>query len=563
MIIVTSPEKPFEYTAKRTVRRQQVVTAYTSEIDAVYAAVEESGQTEIPAPEEWSESASLEFVRDVIARTMKRDVRTLGDSIDLFEYGLDSLQATWVRNTVLRALRESHAKFVHKISANFVYEHPTIDGLAKYISSAIAGHGMSEEESREARKKDLLQLVNKYTQSFPSFTASPGRRQEGHVVLLTGSTGSLGSNLLAKLLQSDSVAVVCALSRPSEDDNIENRLRKTFEKEGLDSRLLHSDKLKILEGDPSKGEFGVEAERYTDLQSTVTHVVHNGWRVNFSNTISSFESNIKSVRNLVNFCLSCKGDRPAHLVFISSLGVFQENYSKSAEPEKPLPINRVPLGNGYRESKWVAEQVLNEAAKQTNLRTNIIRPGQITGGVSGSWNEREWFPSLIRSSVTLGKLPAVDGSVSWITADSGASAIVDMLESDERVFHLVHPRPVKWNAVIQWFSKALNIPIVSYSEWLAALEKSDVSAHPGTAAELEAALEKNPALRLLDLFRAAKNNTGDDHEPLGVQKLASEKAERISESLRNAEQINEKNITAWISYWSETRALRVHAVQRL
>ncbi|EJC99755.1 acetyl-CoA synthetase-like protein [Fomitiporia mediterranea MF3/22] len=556
MIIVTSPEKPFEYTPKRTLRRQRILDAYAVEIDAVYAAVEESAQTDIGTPKDWSESSVLEFVRNVVAHTMKtqkRNVQTFGDEADLFEYGLDSLQATWIRNTIMRALRESHTKLVHKISANFVYEHPTIAGLARYISSMVAGHEISEAESREARKKELLQLVNKFTQSFPGFTASTRKNQRGHIVLLTGSTGSLGSSLLARLLQSDSVAVVYALSRPSEGDIVESRLYKSFEREGMDLNLLRSGKLKALDGDPSKGEFGLGTEQYTELRSTVTHVIHNGWRVNFSNTIASFESNIKSVRNFVEFCLNCKGDVPARLIFISSIGVFQESYSEYAELEEPLPTDRIPLGNGYGESKWVAEKILNEAAKQTNLRTTIIRPGQITGGVSGSWKEHEWFPSLIRSSVTLGKLPTVDGSVSWITADTASGAIMDMLDSDERVFHIVHPHPVKWNNVMQWFSKALNIPTVSYGEWLETLEKSDVSAHSGTAADLETAFEKNPALRLLDVFRAAKNHVGEDLEPLGAQKLASEKAVRVSKTLQTAEQINEKTVESWLSYWRQAR----------
>lgn len=39
MILVTSPKKPFMYTAKKTARRQAIVMEYDEEIDALCAAV--------------------------------------------------------------------------------------------------------------------------------------------------------------------------------------------------------------------------------------------------------------------------------------------------------------------------------------------------------------------------------------------------------------------------------------------------------------------------------------------------------------------------------------------
>ena len=44
----------------------------------------------------------------------------------------------------------------------------------------------------------------------------------------------------------------------------------------------------------------------------------------------------------------------------------------------------------------------------TPISTTVVRCGQMSGGISGAWNEHEWFPSLVKSSVTLGKLPSID-----------------------------------------------------------------------------------------------------------------------------------------------------------
>ena len=89
MIIVTSPDKPFSYTAKGSLRRQAIIKEYDAEIDAAYAAVEESSQENIAAPTEWNILNVSDFVREVVLRTMKRNTDSLSDNADLFEMGLD------------------------------------------------------------------------------------------------------------------------------------------------------------------------------------------------------------------------------------------------------------------------------------------------------------------------------------------------------------------------------------------------------------------------------------------------------------------------------------------
>lgn len=89
MILITSPEKPLLFTAKGTVRRKPVLEQYAEDIDALYAAVDESAQEDIPAPVDWSFDNTQEFVGQVVQRTMKANVRELSGSSDLFEVGLD------------------------------------------------------------------------------------------------------------------------------------------------------------------------------------------------------------------------------------------------------------------------------------------------------------------------------------------------------------------------------------------------------------------------------------------------------------------------------------------
>ena len=86
MILVTNPDKPFEYTPKRNPRRHVSVALYNDEIEAAYAAVEASAQTDITPPAVWNREEATKFMRKIVGRVMKNPV---GDEDDLFEHGCD------------------------------------------------------------------------------------------------------------------------------------------------------------------------------------------------------------------------------------------------------------------------------------------------------------------------------------------------------------------------------------------------------------------------------------------------------------------------------------------
>ena len=94
MILIASPSKPFEYTSKGNLRRQRILDAYTTEINALYDLVSESTQEDIAGPSEWTSHETKLFVKDVIARTLKTRSNAIDDGADLFEHGLDRFVQT-------------------------------------------------------------------------------------------------------------------------------------------------------------------------------------------------------------------------------------------------------------------------------------------------------------------------------------------------------------------------------------------------------------------------------------------------------------------------------------
>lgn len=119
----------------------------------------------------------------------------------------------------------------------------------------------------------------------------------------------------------------------------------------------------------------------------------------------------------------------------------------------------------------------------------------------------------------------------------------------------MHPQPTPWNKLIEAFSQQLGLPAVTYSKWFEALEEAHRSLQSisADAAAVEKTLRENPALRLLEFFRAGKEHENDDsYEPPGLTKMSCEKAASVSESLRNARSMNEENVNRWVAAWKKS-----------
>lgn len=133
-----------------------------------------------------------------------------------------------------------------------------------------------------------------------------------------------------------------------------------------------------------------------------------------------------------------------------------------------------------------------------------------------------------------------------------------MLHAQEVVLHLVHPQPVPWSRLMDDFSRLLKIPVVSYTEWLTILEDASAALDNVSTdtAKIDGTLRTNPALRLLDFFRTAKQHIGNSHmEPLGIAMLENIKAVEASMTLKGAELIGTGNVEKWVKFWKRSSFL--------
>ncbi|KAF9047970.1 hypothetical protein BDP27DRAFT_1434385 [Rhodocollybia butyracea] len=281
------------------------------------------------------------------------------DEVPLTSYGLDSISAGRLSYALKPFMMISQMQLLSDI---------TLLDLEARARKALAIGSAESQPSGESARHDVGEaaaemdaLVRKFSLGFdenaPKMT---GPFLPNPVVLVTGTTGGLGSYLLAELLQDPSVSLVYALNRPSSSATILERQTAAFQDRKLDVTLLDSNKLVFIEGDTSKTDLDLPASVYQLLQKQVTVIIDNAWRLDLNAALKVFVPNIASTRNLIDLALSSPHTASIRYAFISSIASTQnwigETGGAEEVPEDILKSSREAAMFGYGESKYVAEK---------------------------------------------------------------------------------------------------------------------------------------------------------------------------------------------------------------
>lgn len=178
-----------------------------------------------------------------------------------------SLSATFLRNRIMGILRSASdtqaSQAMTGITQNVIFAHSSINQLAAHIASLISNNGADEAASAETA---IEQMIGKYSVGLHELRISSGTAPAEVVVLLTGSTGGLGSFLLDSLLNDPRVKKVYAYNRPARGAvTIQDRQKNAFEDKGFDVDLLTSAKVVYVEGDSAFPKLGLDDSLYEEV----------------------------------------------------------------------------------------------------------------------------------------------------------------------------------------------------------------------------------------------------------------------------------------------------------
>lgn len=264
---------------------------------------------------------------------------------DFFELGGDSLAAFELAAMI-------------GIDAQELYEYPTVESLAKFMS------GSSELEEEE-RKIDVNSLILHN----PNILYKPGNK----CIFLTGATGFLGAHILRELLKRK-MNVVCLVRN---EERLRQTLGRYFPKE------YKYFKYKVVKGDIEAEHFGLNDKEYSILVHKVDTVIHTAANVHHAGHYEDFErTNVWGTQNVINFCKDARA--VLHYTSTASVnGVGTVSIPKTAKvfDEFILDIGQNYVQNVYIHSKYKAEEAVLKARNE-GLKVNIYRIGNLTWRMS-------------------------------------------------------------------------------------------------------------------------------------------------------------------------------------
>ncbi|KAL1743883.1 hypothetical protein HDZ31DRAFT_39972 [Schizophyllum fasciatum] len=566
LILMTRPDTPLPRTDKGTVARKRALKMYEEDIEKIYRSLEsqeKTGEKDVQPPAGWDAPSVAGWLARHVREVTGRDV---DPAADLFEQGFDSLNNTVLRTRVLGALRAdpATAPLVPRVPPNVVYEHPSVASLAAFLSarvrkedSAFAQGDGAPAAATTALAAELSADLPGYAGpgELPQYVAAPARALRLPVgVLITGTTGNLGADLLARLLVDERVGRVYAVERRGKEGEgaekedggarVRARQRARFADKGLELGLLRSAKLVSLEGDVCAPAFGQSVEVYKEMLRTVSLIFHVAWRLDFNLGLAAFAPGVRGTRALVDFARAAAQADAFRLIFTNSIGAA---FSWGEPDPPPVPESLIPDpavargGGGYGQAKYAAERVL---AAGGVAFASVRRRGK-KSTPRGAWATTDWFPILVKTSMALGALPDDEQEVAWVPSDAVAGTLLDAAFTDEVLppsLNIVHPRPLPWSVIIRHVQDVLrsqtgrDLPLTPLGEWLDRLEAA--------AARTDVDVRDVPGIKLLEFFRRLSAGHG-------LGRYATDKMCALSGTLRSLRPLGRRDAEAWVEYWAE------------
>jgi thioester reductase-like protein len=255
-------------------------------------------------------------------------------------------------------------------------------------------------------------------------------------VLLTGATGFLGMEVLARLLARDDRDVVC-LVRASDDVAAQARL------DGVlallwDDPAPYRPRARAVAGDVTHPNLGLAPGVRTALAEEVGSILHCAASITFDLPLDEARLiNVEGTREVIGFAREARAlGRLARFVHVSTAyvggrhpGIFRE---------RQLDVGQ-SFRNTYEQTKWEAEHVLSAAG---DLSAAVARPSIVMGDSVTGWTPAFnvlYWPLRAFNRGLFATAPALpEGRVDVVTVDYVAASLIELLDrTDAGVFNLV------------------------------------------------------------------------------------------------------------------------------
>jgi len=290
-------------------------------------------------------------------------------------------------------------------------------------------------------------------------------------VLLTGATGTVGRELLGRMLRSPDTRVIC-LVRAGSGEDAQQRLDRTID--DLPGTPITSDqrhRASAVAGDLTRNRLGVSDRQWDGLANEVTRIVHGAASVTWNLTLAESRAiNVGGTERMLH--LARDGRRRGALRRFDYLGTCMAAGKRQGLIAEDDLDGSHGFHNTYEQTKFEAEQLVRKHAGE--LAPSIFRLAMVVGnsksGYTSTFNVMYWPLKMMargrivaapgdRGSIldmvpldfvgdaieTLSADPAQRGKSFHIAAGPAACTVGDVLDLAVRRFGvrqplLIHPR---------------------------------------------------------------------------------------------------------------------------
>jgi nonribosomal peptide synthetase MxcG len=390
---------------------------------------------------------------------------------DFFELGGQSLQSIQVANRLGVALGR-------EVAVATVFRYPTAAALAQALERGTEA-GSDSGGLTPAMLADA-ELPEEIVPRTPPPTSPAPLRQ----VLLTGATGFVGAHLLDQLLRQTDARVVCPV-RARDEAHAMERIRAALAAQRLPDTGL-AERVLALPADLTQPFLGLGSARFHGLAAECDALYHNAAVVSVVREYGSLRAvNVQGTRELLRLAAAV---RPKPLHYVSTLAVAPQANLSPEVPEDFVPPH-AGLRDGYQQSKWVAERLVQQAAER-GLPVSVYRLGRVTGAPgSGFVNPQDLVWRILLAGIPTGALPQLDVGEAWTPVDYVARALVrlSLVPRPGAVFNLSPAPEVRLTELFRWVRDyGYPIELFPVPEWCARVAGSENAvAHRATLAFFE------------------------------------------------------------------------------
>ena len=394
------------------------------------------------------------------------NTKPIGINDNFFELGGDSILAMNL-NIELKNITNT-------ISYADIFKFPTISELIKKSKNQDENYDFNYMEKNYEKYKQILNSNSKIPRIFDLKYNSCGN------ILLTGATGFLGIHILDNFLRNEKGIAYCIVREEpglTSQAKLYQKLNYYF---GDKYNKLIGTRIIAITGNISKAGFGLNQDKIIELANNVNTVINTAARVtHYGNYSEFYNSNVRSVKNLIDFCSSFN-KKLYHISTISVSGNALESASikQSFNKTKYFDETNLYIGqsleNVYVRSKFEAECLVLDAILN-GLDGYIMRVGNLMPRLrDGIFQENindNAFINRIVGFIKLGTIPDYikDEYLEFTPVDTISNAIIKIIthpHANNKIFHLFNHNHVYINKCVKYFSELnKDLKIVTEAEF--------------------------------------------------------------------------------------------------